>query len=193
MRKTSHGQTVEPILEYLLRWLRYFKVKNYIVRNSVVADLGTGYEGILLKRISNKIKYGVGFDIRIKKTGLPENIRLEGADLNGYFNKTKNRFDFITALAVLEHVENPNDFLYKARTMLDKKGKILITTPHKNAKPFLECLSFLGLISKDEISDHKNYFDEKTLKKLLKEQNFTKIKVDTFEFGFNIFAIAQKG
>ena len=40
-----------------------------------------------------------------------------------------------------------------------------MTTPSKKAKPLLEFLSFrLGVINKEDILEHKNYFDPNEIK-----------------------------
>ena len=165
----------------------------YIKKGSVVADLGCGYKGNFLKAVSNKIKNGVGYDASVTKHGLPKNIALIKIDLNKKFNSRGGIFDAITVLAVLEHVENPENFLKQIKMLLKKGGNVIITTPHKRSKKLLEFLSFdLGLISKAEIKDHKNYFDEKSLKKLLAQTGFKISNIGSFQFGLNLFCLAKK-
>lgn len=194
MRKVSHGQDREPILEYILREIRFAKVIGFVPRDSIVADLGCGYEGKFLQRISNKIKKGVGFDISIKHTKLPGNITFKKVDLNRKFNNNNEKgFDYVTALAVLEHVEDPEKFIKNIKSMLKKDGKLIITTPHKRGKWILNILSDnLKLISKYEIHDHKRYYDEKAVKKLFKSAGMKIERVETFWFFQNLFAIARK-
>jgi 2-polyprenyl-3-methyl-5-hydroxy-6-metoxy-1,4-benzoquinol methylase len=193
MRRTSHGQTKEPILEYILREIRFTKAAKHIKDNSTVADLGCGYEGKFLQSISKRIRDGVGFDISIKHPRLPNNIVFKKANLNIKFDNNRKLFDNVTALAVIEHIENPEKFIKNIRAILKKNGKLIITTPHKRGKWLLELLSnFLGLISKYEIHDHKRYYDEKSIKKLFKVSNLKLEKVETFLFGLNLFATARK-
>lgn len=192
MRKTSHAQGQEPILEYVLSWIRTQTVEKYIPKGALVADLGCGYNGKFLVSISEKIKNGVGYDISVAKTVAPKNINLKKANLDNFIGPRKF-FDAITALALLEHLERPGNFVKRARGMLKPTGKLIITTPHKRAKPILEFLAFrLGLISKEEIADHKNYFDEDSLKRLMKKSGFKIKKLETFEFGLNTLCIGQK-
>ena len=42
-------------------------------------------------------------------------------------------FDIIIALEVLEHVTNPLEFIQSAAKLLNKEGKILVTTPNRDA------------------------------------------------------------
>lgn len=193
MRTTSHTQKKEPLLEYLLSELRFRKVCNHFDKNSTVADLGCGYNGNMLKRISGKIKNGVGYDVSISNNNLPKNIVLKKTNLNGKIDSKNNFFDIVSALAVLEHVEKPKNFLKQVKVMLKKRGKIIVTTPHKRGKNILEFLSTkLHLISSEEIKDHKNYFDEKSMKILFSQTGFKILKLETFEFGYNLFCLAQK-
>lgn len=193
MRKTAHMERKEPILEYLLSYVRFSKAYKFIDNNAVIADIGCGYRGNLLANLSKKIKVGVGYDISVNTKGLPKNIRLVKTDINRIIDTKKNYFDNITALAVLEHVENPEIFLKKIKIMLKKGGKVILTTPHKSGKVILETLSKIGLISSDEIDDHKNYFDKKSLSKLFRKSGFKIVKVEQFGLGWlNLVGVAKK-
>lgn len=193
MRKISHTQFKEPFLEYVLSEIRFRESSKYIKKGGVVADLGCGFNGNHLVRIANKIKKGYGYDISITKNKLPKNISLIKSDINKVFDNKKNYFDTITALAVLEHVEHPKAFLTNIRLALKKGGRVIITTPHKNGKVFLEILSSLGFISKDEIDDHKNYFDRKSIQKLLSTTGFKIRKNYLFGIAWlNLICVAEK-
>lgn len=191
-RKKSHFQDKEPVFEYLLGWLRFKKAEPYIRKNSIVADLGCGYNGNFLTQIAPLIKLGVGYDVSVAKRNLPKNIVLKKSDLNKIIGKKRNYYDSITALAVLEHVGNPEKFIKNTVLMLKKGGKLIITTPHRHLKPILELFSVFGIISKNEIEDHKTYFTNNTLRKLLKSQGMKIVRLETFELSFNIFAVARK-
>lgn len=190
-RKTSHMESSEPFMEYILSILRFKEAVKYIKKGDIVADLGCGYNGKFLVYVYRRIKQGVGYDVSVSKKSPKSNIILKKADLNDNFANGR-KFDKVTALAVLEHVESPMHFIKQARLLLKKNGRLILTTPQKSGKPFLEFLATLGIISKEEILDHKNYFDKQTLKKLLKTSGFRNVKVETFEMGFNLIAVAKK-
>lgn len=193
MRKTSHMQSKEPILEKFLSIMRFNQALKYVQKNDIVADIGCGYHGYLLSSIADKIKKGIGYDLSVSKLNLPKNIFLKQVNINKKIDSKKNYFDTVIALAILEHVENPVFFIKRLKSLLKKNGKIVITTPHRRGKKLLEFLSYtLKMVSTDEISDHKNYFDEKKLQKLLLQNGFRIIKIKTFEFGVNLLAVAQK-
>ena len=73
-------------------------------------------------------------------------------------------FDFITMLAVLEHLDNPEAILHECARILRPGGGLLLTVPSWYAKPVLEFLAFkLRVVNPDEIRDHKRYFNREEL------------------------------
>ena len=53
-------------------------------------------------------------------------------DLNEYLKKYNEKFDLIIATEVIEHIDNPSEFLNTCKELLMSGGKILLTTPNKN-------------------------------------------------------------
>lgn len=192
-RKYSHSQKHEPILEIIFQILRFLRIAPYIKRGSIVADLGCGYDGRFLKIISNKIRKGVGVDICVSTNKIHKNITLIESDINKRLPLEDSNFDIVTAMAVIEHIENPKKFILEINRILKKNGRLIITTPSTIAKPLLDFLAFkMHSLSNSEISDHKQYFDQNGIAKLLLVCGFKNIKVKTFEMGFNLLAITTK-
>jgi 2-polyprenyl-3-methyl-5-hydroxy-6-metoxy-1,4-benzoquinol methylase len=183
------------MLDKTIELLRLSKINKYIKPNLVILDLGCGYNGSLLNSISNKIKNGVGVDLSVSDKKINKNIKLIEGKADNRIELKSNSFDLVTALALIEHVENPGKMVKEAYRLLKKGGLFLITTPSVSSKPILEFLAFkLGVISYEEIKDHKRYYDIKSLKLLLIDSGFkaNKININSFEFGMNILAIAKK-
>lgn len=192
-RKRSWGEENKSILDRVIEYLRFNKINKYIPKNCVLLDLGCGYNATLLKRYSSSIKKGTGIDLSVNSN--LKKIKLIKGRIDNKIKLQSNKFDVITALAVIEHVESPKTMLKEAYRLLKKNGILLITTPSKYNKPILEFLAFnLKVISKSEIEDHKRYYDKMSLQKELVLSGFTKIKVKIkyFQLGLNIFAIAKK-
>lgn len=191
-RIKSHFQNKEPVLEKLLQFFRFRKVLPYVKGGSKILDIGCGYKGTLLSLLSSNISEGVGVDISVSKKKINNNIKLipqKNAKL------PKNYFDLVTCLAVVEHLENPKFLLTTAYKSLKKNGRLLITTPSQIAKPILEFLAFkLGIVSKQEIIDHKKYYSKEELENLLASCGFRRknIQIKYFSFGVNTFAITKK-
>ncbi|WKZ25991.1 MAG: class I SAM-dependent methyltransferase [bacterium] len=192
-RKRSWGEENKSTLDTIIEYLRFNKINKYIPQNCVLLDLGCGYNGTLLKKYRNSIKKGVGIDLSVNDKDT--DIKLIEGRIDKKIKLRSNEFDIITSLAVIEHVESPKTMLKEAYRLLKKDGILLITTPSKYNKPILEFLAFrINVISKDEIKDHKRYYDKFSLEKELALAGFSKnkIKVEYFQLGLNIFAIAKK-
>lgn len=191
-RKKSHFQEKEPFLEKFLQILRFSRVFPYLKNNSKVLDIGCGYNGAMLSVISSKIYEGMGIDVSVSKKKIANNIKLSS---QRSAKLQKNYFDLATCLAVVEHLEKPIVLLKIAYKSLKKNGKLIITTPSPIAKPILEFLAFrLGVVSKQEIKDHKKYYSKDELVSLLVSCGFKQknIEVKSFSFGMNTFAIVKK-
>jgi 2-polyprenyl-3-methyl-5-hydroxy-6-metoxy-1,4-benzoquinol methylase len=190
-RSTSHFQSKEPFLEYLFSFLRYRSVTPHINKGSKVLDLGCGYKGAFLNKISGKIKEGVGVDVSVGKNP-NKNILLKKGIVDKPL-KLNSKFDCVTSLAVIEHVNDPKTHLTQAYIHLKPGGKLLLTTPSKKSEPLLNFLALkIGIVSKEEIKDHKRYYDSDELENVIKQCGFKNINVKSFEFGYNLFASAQK-
>lgn len=193
-RKKSHFQGKEPILEKFLQELRFRKVVPFVKNKDKVLDLGCGYKGTLLKKLSPKIDEGLGVDISVTNKIVAHNISLIPEE-KGRVPIPSNHFDIVVSLAVIEHLDNPLSILKTAYKSLKKGGTLLITTPAPVAKPILEFLAYkVGVVSKQEIKDHKKYYDKEEIKILFKNAGFNvrEIEIKHFLLGLNTLALAKK-
>lgn len=95
------------------------------------------------------------------------------------------KFGLIHAGELIEHLENPGDFLDSARRHLSSDGKILITTPNALSIANVIYASTGGLKVNDE---HTCWFCEYTLTTLLERMGFEVIEVGYLEHEtFNTF------
>lgn len=192
MRKKSHLEGTEPFFDKILSSLRFKKVEKYIEPDSKILDLGCGYNGRLLAKLETKIKSGVGIDISVNANYQNQKIQLIAYDLNANLPLQGGEFDFVVSLANLEHLENPKKMLEEIYRVLKPGGKLLLTTPSTYGKPVLEFLAAVGLVSKQEIRDHKNYFSKKILLDHCREIGFSSCRHKYFQLGMNNYLIAKK-
>lgn len=86
-----------------------------------------------------------------------------------------NKYDYIVAGELIEHLSNPGKFLNSSKARLADGGRLIITTPNPWCWARLK-----NLVKNDGIPcnpEHTHYHDEHTLQQLLEEYNFrTKIK-----------------
>ena len=175
------------LLDRLIRYIRTREVIKEIRKGGIVCDLGCD-EGHFLMSIRKNISKGYGFDNKIKERKI-DNLYFLNKDINKEINI---KASYITMLAVLEHLDNPQKAINNSYNTLEKNGKLIITTPSPKAKKVLELLSKLKLIDSHEIEDHKKYFNKEEIYNLLANSRFKDIKIKKFELGLNLLAIAKK-
>ena len=158
----------EPFLEPILRRLRLRQVAPYVRRypNCRLLDIGCGWNATLLRALESIIQSGVGIDFKAPKLRTSKLTTIESR-LDVRLPFADSSFDFVTMLAVLEHLDRPIEILNECCRVLRPGGGLLLTVPSTCAKPVLEFLAFrLGIVSRSEIEDHKRYFDKKSLEDL---------------------------
>lgn len=182
---------MEPLLEYVFRWWRTGKIRKYIKEGASVCDVGCGRDAKFLFSIKDRIKGGVGLDQQVEDKKI-ENIILRRTKIERVLPIKDREFDFIALLAVIEHLEYPLDILHETYRGTKENGRVIITSPDPKSKKLLEILAHIRLLSKKEISDHKNYFTVKELEEFLLEIGFSKVVTQSFEMGYNNLIVAFK-
>jgi len=178
----------EPILEPLLRKMRLNQVLPYLRKypNCRLLDIGCGWEAKLLLAVEPYIASGIGVDFKAPaiKTEKIETLSFKLEDKLPFEDAS---FDFITMLAVMEHLENDEAILKECARLLRPSGGLLITVPSWYAKPVLEFLSYkLNLINTSEIRDHKRYYNKEDLVALVDRVEGLQIKNHVyFQWRFN--------
>lgn len=93
-----------------------------------VLDIPTG-TGILSDRL-RKMGFGVSCcDINPTFFSVPD-LRVEIGDLNQSLPYADNSFDYLICLEGMEHTENPSNAIREFQKILEKGGKIFISTPN---------------------------------------------------------------
>lgn len=193
MRNKSWGETKISLLDKIIQKLRYHQVLKHINKASSLLDLGCGYNADFLNSIDN-IKQKMGIDLSVNQKIKYPKITLKKGMVDKKIDLKDNSFDYITALALIEHVNNQDIMLAETYRLLKKSGSLIITTPFKNSKPLLEFLAYkLKVISITEIRDHKRYYNIDSLTNALIKAGFKKDKIYIKYFNFlNIIAKATK-
>ncbi len=186
---------IKSRVDKFFRWLRIRKIKKYVPKDAIVLDIGCGNPPLALFCLRDKIKKGIGIDRQFEGKKWDSKIKTEQLDLDDFLGVSfsDNRPDCILMLAVLEHIQDPLKVLIIIKRILKDNGLFILTTPTPRAKPVLEFLSFrLGLVSKQEMAEHKHYFSKKEILSILNKFGFSDIKHSFFELGFNQIVVARK-
>lgn len=173
------------------RVIRNRKVLNYIPKGSYLLDVGCGSDFYLLESAKSVIKKGVGIDIAVRNMK-KSNITIKRMSISEKLPFKDAAFDVVTMIAFIEHTDKPGQVLAECKRVLKKGGRIIITTPMEKAKPFWEMLVNLGFTEEKTTKDHKHYFTQAEIEKLLKRNEFKILVSDNFEAGMNYIAVGEK-
>jgi len=155
-----------------------------------VIDMGCGV-GKLAEHVEPDDYVGIDKDIEsiyIAKSKYPNHkfyTSEESEDI-------KDKFDTVVSLAVVEHVENPLDFIVFLKSLLTKDGSIVITTPHPRSGLIHKLGSKMGLFSSHAEKEHEELIDIKKMTTVAKQANVRIVKNKTFLFGMNQLFVLRK-
>ncbi|MBO0887372.1 MAG: methyltransferase domain-containing protein [Acidimicrobiales bacterium] len=102
--------------------------------------------------------------------------------------------DVVMCISALEHLRDPEGAVAELRRLLAPGGVLLVNVPTWLGKRFLEFSAFrLGLSPREEMDDHKAYYDPKDLWLLLRKAGFLPHNIRCFrhKLGLNAFAICR--
>ncbi len=153
-----------------------FDILQNIENRGSLLDFGAG-RGKFLEIISAlKFKNCTGADLMDRPTSLPSSTEWIQADLNGSLNLEKESFDLITAIEVIEHLENPRAMIREFYRLLKPGGYILVSTPNNESIRAILALWFRGhfvsFLSKDYPA-HITALTSLDLQRIFTENNFS--------------------
>lgn len=167
----------------------YKKLLNHLPRKARILDIGCG-DGSFLKLAKNDFNC----------TGIEVSAYL--ADLAGKQGDLKiitgnfltadfadNKYDGITLISLLEHLDDPAHAIERCFRLLNKGGALLLKTVNYG------CLN--RRIKKGDWTgfrppDHVVYFNPRNLKLLLEKKGFKKIKIAAWPFNDNMYCYAWR-
>lgn len=164
------------------------------VSRSRILDIGCGSYPYFLLNVDFKEKYGV--DPSLTTLNIKD-LKLEKIDVTKKpLPFGDSYFDSVTMLAVFEHIDhnNLNFVLKEVRRVLKKDGIFIITTPAPWADKLLHFMARFGLISAEEIHEHKHNHSKEKIEDILIEAGFDKRKIKSgfFEIYMNMWFTASK-
>ncbi|MDB5105167.1 MAG: hypothetical protein JWP91_2856 [Fibrobacteres bacterium] len=169
-----------------------------------ILDVGCGSYPLFLMRAPFGRKVGVDQIDPSERVGhpggegIPAGLELSRLSLDGAVRLPfpDASFSCVSSLAVIEHLEPTvlPALMAEIFRVLKPSGQLVLTTPHAAADGILRVLARLGLVSKEEIEEHKSLFLHRHIRDLLSGAGFPsgKTRVRGFLLGFNILAVARK-
>jgi SAM-dependent methyltransferase len=196
VRKSSYLQDASPtLLDQFGMLLTKVRLNNLLRKKNcnVFFDVGCGFDASLTKSIWEKFDIVYLADIKLNKVlqavSHAKVVLLEGALPNSIRRIPDNSVDIVFANNVIEHMEKPSELITELRRVTKSSSIIYINVPSWTGKIFLELAAFrLGLASKIEMQDHRNYYDRKSLWTLVRSSGVepSKIKIRRTKFGLNV-------
>ncbi|KKQ55424.1 MAG: Glycosyltransferase, group 2 family [Parcubacteria group bacterium GW2011_GWA2_38_13] len=181
-------------LDCFLRFIRIRAAQKYFQSFGLknVLDVGCGRQGYIGWKFAESMKSYTGLDTNIIQCSI-RNITFVKGDINNiaqiFLGK---KFDTVVGLAVIEHIDDPIKFIKDCFSLLASGGEVILSTPSPYAHPILHILSRIGLINKNEIDCHEQYFSLMQAVSLLEENGFKIIYSKRFIFGLNSVVAGKK-
>jgi 2-polyprenyl-3-methyl-5-hydroxy-6-metoxy-1,4-benzoquinol methylase len=198
-RQASFGTYRLSMVDHFGIWLsRRVITKQIVGLNKLsVLELGCGYSARNLLAIEDRALKLVGVDFNLSEAvkSHPKISPLECSAEEAIERLRGQKFDLIMIISVLEHLHNPVEVLQSCRELLKPGGILLVNVPTWLGKVFLEYSAFnLGLSPKDEMDDHKMYYDKRDLWPILVKSGFlpSNIKMNYHKLYLNLFASVRE-
>lgn len=196
MKKISYTRGF-GILEVFLSKQRAGKANRLIpqsFRQGKILDIGCGSYPYFLLNTNFAVKYGI--DPSLSSLAIKQ-INVKRLDVTKQKLPYKdNFFEVVTMLAVFEHLdyERLGFLLKEVKRVLKKDGIFIITTPAPWSDKLLHFMALFGLISKEEIHEHKHHYNKETIVKMLEDAGFAdkNVRSGYFEAGLNMWFNAEK-
>ncbi len=189
------------LLSPLLAWWRNREVARLVGAHARVLDVGCGEASLLreLCRQGRPPASYVGVDrrrecIEKNRAMFPQHqfvvCDLDGQDGPGL----DGRFDVVTLVAVIEHLEAPERVLGWAAGLVSPGGRLLVTAPRRGREGFYALGVRLGLFSRLAHEEHREVFPDRAwLERLGAAAGLRLKRYRKFMFGCNQIAVFVPG
>jgi SAM-dependent methyltransferase len=199
-RKGSFGQDrkLTPVDRFGV-WLSGVAVRRHVdLAGKRIGDFGCGYDASFARSVLDRAAGVVLVDVALAPDlARDQRVRAIEGGLPGVLTEVESgSLDVVLCLSVLEHLDEPEAMLGEIHRVLAPGGVALVNVPSWRGKRFLELSAFrLGLSPREEMDDHKRYYDPRDLWPLLVDAGFrpSAIRCRRHKFTLNTFAVCRVG
>ncbi|MHB8414570.1 MAG: class I SAM-dependent methyltransferase [Acidiferrobacteraceae bacterium] len=200
MTRDPFGVSGLTIVDRFGVWLSQRAISKHLPRRQDldVLEIGCGFHARNLIALRSRTRHAVGVDFRVSDEAKQADrvqfiegpIELVTADIGAA------SFDAVLLISILEHLGDPLAVLQGCHDWLRPHGVLLVNVPTWRGKAVLEFSAFrLGTSPRNEMDDHKMYYDKRDLWPLLVKAGFlpSRVHMRYHKCGLNLFAVAHKG
>jgi SAM-dependent methyltransferase len=200
VRTRAFGQNYRPtIVDRFGVWLSARQIRKCVgsMERKAIGDFGCGYHATFVRTVLAEVERAVLIDSSFANDlkNDPKITAIEGKLPEVLQQLPSDGLDIVLCISVLEHLWDAKMALSECVRIVRPGGICLFNVPSWRGKWFLEFSAFrLGLSPKDEVMDHKTYYDVKDLRPMLIEAGFLSDNIRCFshKFGLNTFAVCRK-
>ena len=198
-RERAYGQNRRAsVLDRFGVWLSAQQIRRYAgsLHGKSLGDFGCGYHATFVRSVLSELREAVVVDFKLSPELRTLNkVRAIEGILPGILNQIASAsLDLVLCISVLEHLWDPVLALQECLRIAKPGGLCLFNVPSWRGKRALEYSTFrLSMGPKDEMDDHKMYYDVKDFWPLLVRAGFrpSNIKCFSHKFGMNTFAVCR--
>ncbi len=186
----SHAHEKQGLLSPFLARKRYKQAARFIRKSDTILDLGCGIGGFRDYLPKDTHYYGVDSESNWGKGSKNLYQSKIGQQLPEEL-KTKS-FTSVSALAIVEHLDNPVDLYEYAHKILEKRGLLIITTPHPIGRKIHDISAKIHLASSHASEEHEDFLDKDDLLRLADKKKFEFVEYKRFLLGLNQIIVFKK-
>ncbi len=161
-----------------------------------VGDIGCGFAATFARTLIGEAAELVLADLSLDPDLDVQGVRrIEGILPQSLAEVADGSLDVVMCMSVLEHVWDDRGLLSELARITAPGGRLVINVPSWWGKTALEFSAFrLGLSPREEMNDHKRYYDPRDLWPLLVAAGFVPdhISCRRHKFGLNTIAVCRK-
>lgn len=152
-------------------------------------DIGSGH-GYLLEVAKEKLIDAIGIEPSRKLYNETKNRHsVQNMNIDDFAKDKQNKFDFITLVHVLEHLNEPNIIPDQLSSMLNINGIVLIETPNYSSwLRFIEKCRYTFLTP----PDHTFIFSEESIRTLFSTKYWEVLSIKTYSYPEHFIGILLK-